>query len=116
MRTLRPVPLAGMPSQMTVYEVGLRYGLHNEAAIVPASVKISFIVRVATADLQVTEATASFVRKGCRNSSTPKRSSPRWTWTAACATPLLVPSLRVLGQCPGPRRPRDPIFGRAAAA
>lgn len=55
------VPLDGLPSQVTIYEVGARDGLQNESAVVGVEVKAEFIARLAAAGLGVIEAT-SFVR------------------------------------------------------
>ncbi|MBF0673357.1 MAG: hydroxymethylglutaryl-CoA lyase [Salinibacterium sp.] len=52
---------AGLPKQVTIYEVGPRDGLQNESALVPTESKIDFIRRLAAAGLSVIEAT-SFVR------------------------------------------------------
>ncbi|HVL98134.1 MAG TPA: hydroxymethylglutaryl-CoA lyase [Egibacteraceae bacterium] len=54
------VPLDGLPARVTVYEVGPRDGLQNEAGTVPTPVKIELIRRLADAGLAVVEAT-SFV-------------------------------------------------------
>jgi hydroxymethylglutaryl-CoA lyase len=54
------VPVAGLPEQVTIYEVGARDGLQNESAVVPVEVKAEFLHRLATAGLRVLEAT-SFV-------------------------------------------------------
>jgi hydroxymethylglutaryl-CoA lyase len=51
---------AGMPSRVTIWEVGARDGLQNEPASVPAKVKIEFLDRLASAGLTMLEAT-SFV-------------------------------------------------------
>jgi hydroxymethylglutaryl-CoA lyase len=51
----------GLPSAVTVYEVGPRDGLQNEQAIVPVDVKAEFVRRLAAAGLQAIE-TTSFVR------------------------------------------------------
>ncbi|HWH33269.1 MAG TPA: hypothetical protein VNU01_11425, partial [Egibacteraceae bacterium] len=53
--------LDGLPERITIYEVGPRDGLQNEAATVPTEVKREFIERLADAGLSVVEAT-SFVR------------------------------------------------------
>jgi hydroxymethylglutaryl-CoA lyase len=52
---------AGLPTRVTVCEVGPRDGLQNEAAIVPTEVKTAFIAHLVDAGLTVVEAT-SFVR------------------------------------------------------
>jgi hydroxymethylglutaryl-CoA lyase len=48
------------PDQVTVYEVGPRDGLQNEAIPLPAAIKIELIERLAAAGLPAVEAT-SFV-------------------------------------------------------
>jgi hydroxymethylglutaryl-CoA lyase len=50
----------GLPTDVTVYEVGPRDGLQNEAALVPTQVKAEFVRRLLAAGLPVVEAT-SFV-------------------------------------------------------
>jgi hydroxymethylglutaryl-CoA lyase len=87
---------AGLPDRVTVYEVGARDGLQNEATTVSTEVKVEFIDRLADAGLTVIEAT-SFVH-------------PAWIPQLADATavmqrlgrrvgvryPVLVPNLRGL--------------------
>ena len=53
-------PTVGLPERVTIYEVGARDGLQNEAAVVPVEVKVEFLTRLAAAGLGVLEAT-SFV-------------------------------------------------------
>ncbi|MBB2986073.1 hydroxymethylglutaryl-CoA lyase [Terracoccus luteus] len=50
----------GLPPEVTIYEVGPRDGLQNEKAVVPASVKVEFVRRLAAAGLSTIE-TTSFV-------------------------------------------------------
>jgi hydroxymethylglutaryl-CoA lyase len=86
---------AGLPSRVTVYEVGARDGLQAEAAVVPTVEKIAFIHALRAAGLPIVEAT-SFV-------------SPRWVPQLADAAdvvsglgpdlsayPVLVPNRRGL--------------------
>ena len=54
----------GLPTRVTIWEVGPRDGLQNEATAVPAEVKVEFVRRLVAAGLRTVEAT-SFV-------------SPRW--------------------------------------
>jgi hydroxymethylglutaryl-CoA lyase len=68
------VPAAGLPWRVTVYEVGPRDGLQNEAAIVPLEVKAEFVRRLGEAGLPVIE-TTSFVH-------------PRWVPQLADAAEL----------------------------
>jgi hydroxymethylglutaryl-CoA lyase len=70
------VPAGGLPDRVTIYEVGPRDGLQNEARVVPAAAKAEFVERLATAGLRVVEAT-SFV-------------SPRWVPQLADATEVLA--------------------------
>jgi hydroxymethylglutaryl-CoA lyase len=51
---------AGLPDSVTIYEVGPRDGLQNEAAIVPVEVKAEFVQRLVAAGLSAVEVT-SFV-------------------------------------------------------
>ena len=71
-----PTPLPGLPARVTVYEVGPRDGLQNEATLVPLAVKVEFIQRLLTAGLTQVEVT-SFV-------------SPTWVPQLADATELLA--------------------------
>ncbi|MBC9732288.1 hydroxymethylglutaryl-CoA lyase [Nocardioides marmotae] len=64
-----------LPAAVTVYEVGPRDGLQNEAALVPTEVKAAFVERLLAAGLPVVEAT-SFVH-------------PRWVPQLADAAELL---------------------------
>lgn len=54
----RPEP--GLPTKVTIYEVGARDGLQNEQTAVPTEVKAEFVRRLLAAGLPVVEAT-SFV-------------------------------------------------------
>ncbi len=65
-----------LPRAVTVYEVGPRDGLQNEATVVPASVKVEFVRRVAAAGLTTIE-TTSFV-------------DPRWVPQLADAAEVLA--------------------------
>lgn len=78
----------GLPSRVTIYEVGPRDGLQNEKATVPTEVKGEFIRRLVSAGLETVE-TTSFV-------------SPKWVPQLADATELLA-DLDEVGR--GPLRP-----------
>ncbi|WP_127479353.1 hydroxymethylglutaryl-CoA lyase [Nocardioides pantholopis] len=65
----------GLPARVTIYEVGPRDGLQNEAALVPTEVKAEFVTRLVAAGLPTVEAT-SFVH-------------PRWVPQLADAGDLL---------------------------
>jgi len=70
------VPGDGLPSTVTIYEVGPRDGLQNEAALVPVEVKEELIRRLLAAGLPIVEAT-SFVH-------------PRWVPQLADAEDLMT--------------------------
>jgi hydroxymethylglutaryl-CoA lyase len=67
--------LPGLPPRVTVYEVGPRDGLQNEAATIPTAVKAELIGRLVAAGLPIVEAT-SFVH-------------PKWVPQLADAAELL---------------------------
>src|SRR5688572_30319307 len=48
----------GLPSRVTIYEVGPRDGLQNESAVIPVDVKAELIERLQAAGLPVVEATS----------------------------------------------------------
>jgi hydroxymethylglutaryl-CoA lyase len=54
------VPEPGLPTKVTIYEVGPRDGLQNEKSVVPTEVKAAFVKRLLDAGLPIVEAT-SFV-------------------------------------------------------
>ena len=68
-------PDPGLPGAVTIYEVGPRDGLQNEATVVPAVVKAEFVRRLVGAGLQTVE-TTSFV-------------DPRWVPQLADAAEVL---------------------------
>jgi hydroxymethylglutaryl-CoA lyase len=61
MRLPQVEPTDGLPSAVTVYEVGPRDGLQNESEVVPVEVKAEFVARLAASGLSAIE-TTSFVR------------------------------------------------------
>ncbi|MCW2783169.1 MAG: hydroxymethylglutaryl-CoA lyase [Marmoricola sp.] len=66
----------GLPSKVTIYEVGARDGLQNEKAVVPVEAKAGFIHRLLAAGLPIVEAT-SFVH-------------PKWVPQLADAAELMT--------------------------
>ena len=78
-----PVPAEGLPSKVTIYEVGPRDGLQNEKVIVPVEVKAAFVRRLVAAGLPVVEAT-SFVH-------------PKWVPQLADAADLVKVLLDEMG-------------------
>ncbi|GII78649.1 hydroxymethylglutaryl-CoA lyase [Sphaerisporangium rufum] len=87
MRAPQEFPLDGLPERVTIYEVGPRDGLQNEAAIVPVEVKAELVARLAAAGLTTIEAT-SFVH-------------PKWVPQLADAEELLA----TMDRAPGVRYP-----------
>ena len=65
-----------LPERVTIYEVGPRDGLQNEATVVPAEAKVEFVRRLLAAGLPVVEAT-SFVH-------------PRWVPQLADAAEVMA--------------------------
>lgn len=112
MRTPQVEPAAGLPTQVTIYEVGPRDGLQNEPAVVPVEVKAEFIRRLVAAGLSTVEVT-SFVH-------------PRWVPQLADAEqliglvdqgsarmPVLVPNERGLDRALEQGVEQIAIFGSA---
>lgn len=58
MNFLLPVALAGLPSRVSIYEVGARDGLQNESTILSTHDKVEFIRRLERAGLRSIEATS----------------------------------------------------------
>jgi len=77
------VPAEGLPERVTIYEVGARDGLQNEAALVPTEVKAELVTRLLDAGLPVVEAT-SFVH-------------PKWVPQLADAAELMTQLAGSLG-------------------
>ncbi|CAA7393020.1 unnamed protein product [Spirodela intermedia] len=88
--------LKGLPKFVKIVEVGARDGLQNEKSIVPATVKIELIRKLASSGLPVVEAT-SFV-------------SPKWVPQLADAKDVMR-EVRELG---GVRLPEIAIFASAS--
>ena len=77
------VPEPGLPTKVTIYEVGPRDGLQNEKSVVPTEVKATFVKRLLAAGLPVVEAT-SFVH-------------PQWVPQLADAADLMAGLTAELG-------------------
>jgi hydroxymethylglutaryl-CoA lyase len=75
-RSPQVAPLPGLPSHVTVYEVGPRDGLQNEKVVVPVDVKAELVRRLVAAGSRTVELT-SFVH-------------PRWVPQLADAEQLLT--------------------------
>jgi len=77
------VPEPGLPTEVTIYEVGARDGLQNEKTTVPTEVKAEFVRRLLGAGLPIVEAT-SFVH-------------PKWVPQLADAAELMTGLTAELG-------------------
>ena len=110
------VPLDGLPTRVTIYEVGPRDGLQNENTTVPVEVKAEFVRRLVGAGLSAVEVT-SFV-------------PPRWVpqladaaelvemldLDAAPRMPVLVPNERGLDRALDAGVREIAVFGSATEA
>jgi hydroxymethylglutaryl-CoA lyase len=77
------VPEPGLPTSVTIYEVGPRDGLQNEKVAVPTATKAAFVQRLLAAGLPIVEAT-SFVH-------------PKWVPQLADAAELMTGLTAELG-------------------
>ncbi len=83
------VPTDGLPSRVTIWEVGARDGLQNEKTVIPTEVKAEFVGRLVDAGLPIVEIT-SFVH-------------PRWV-------PQLADAAELIGMLPAPGSVRFPVL------
>jgi hydroxymethylglutaryl-CoA lyase len=89
------VPAEGLPERVTIYEVGPRDGLQNEAALVPTEVKAELVRRLLAAGLPVVEAT-SFVHPTWVPQLADAEDLMRELGEAGRELPVLVPNERGL--------------------
>lgn len=106
------VPAAGLPARVTVYEVGPRDGLQNEAGVVPTATKAEFIRRLLAAGLPVVEAT-SFVRPDWVPQLADAEQLLSELGDLARELPVLVPNDRGLDRALASGCRRIAIFGSA---
>ena len=90
------VPDAGLPTEVTIYEVGPRDGLQNEQAIVPVEVKAEFIARLVAAGLQTVEVTSFVHPDWVPQLADAEELLQRVDLAAAPRMPVLVPNQRGL--------------------
>jgi hydroxymethylglutaryl-CoA lyase len=113
MRSPQLVPADGLPPRVTIYEVGPRDGLQNEAGIVPVDVKLEFIGRLADAGLRTIEAT-SFVRpEWVPQLADAEELTDRLVRRADVRYPVLVPNERGLDRALAKGCTDIAIFGSA---
>ncbi|MGA8248140.1 MAG: hydroxymethylglutaryl-CoA lyase [Nocardioides sp.] len=90
-----PVPADGLPERVTIYEVGPRDGLQNEAALIPTEVKAELVRRLLAAGLPIVEAT-SFVHPTWVPQLADAEDLMRELGSAGRELPVLVPNERGL--------------------
>jgi hydroxymethylglutaryl-CoA lyase len=86
----------GLPERVTVYEVGARDGLQNEATVVGTDVKVEFINRLADAGLTAVEATSFVHPKWVPQLADAAEVMARIERRPGVRHPVLVPNLRGL--------------------
>ncbi|EHR49176.1 isopropylmalate/homocitrate/citramalate synthase [Saccharomonospora marina XMU15] len=89
-------PLPGMPPRVTIWEVGPRDGLQNEATTVPVEVKLEFLDRLAAAGLTTLEATSFVHPKWVPQLADAEELLERLRPVAGVRYPVLVPNERGL--------------------
>ena len=110
------VALDGLPERVTVYEVGPRDGLQNEAATVPTAAKIELVSRLGAAGVPVVEAT-SFVHP----QRVPQLADAHEVMAGlpaggAVRHPVLVPNERGLARALAAGAQEIAVFGSATEA
>ncbi len=83
-----------LPRHVRMVEVGPRDGLQNEAAIVPASIKIALIDRLSTAGLPAVEATSFVSAKWVPQMADAAEVMAGITRRSGTSYPVLVPNMR----------------------
>jgi hydroxymethylglutaryl-CoA lyase len=88
--------LPGLPDHVTIWEVGPRDGLQNEAAILPVEVKVEFIERLVDAGHTVVEATSFVHPKWVPQLADAEQVLDRLDARPGVRYPVLVPNSRGL--------------------
>jgi hydroxymethylglutaryl-CoA lyase len=96
MRTPQVEPTSGWPDRVTIYEVGPRDGLQNEATTVPVEVKAEFVRRLVAAGLSAVEVTSFVSPKWVPQLADAEELLTRIDLDAAPRMPVLVPNERGL--------------------
>ncbi|HEX4361120.1 MAG TPA: hydroxymethylglutaryl-CoA lyase [Pseudonocardia sp.] len=92
------IALAGLPPRVTICEVGPRDGLQNEAAVLPAEVKVEFIERLVAAGHTVVESTSFVHPKWVPQLADAEDVLDRLRRTPGVRYPVLVPNERGLSR------------------
>jgi hydroxymethylglutaryl-CoA lyase len=106
-------PLVGLPERVTVVEVGPRDGLQNEAAVLPAKVKIEFIERLVAAGHRVVESTSFVHPKWVPQLADAEEVLDGLRRAAGVRYPVLVPNERGLERALGRGVTDIAVFGSA---
>jgi hydroxymethylglutaryl-CoA lyase len=85
---------SALPSRVRIVEVGPRDGLQNEAAVVPAAAKVSFVEALAAAGLPVVEVTSFVSPRAVPQLADADEVLPRVRRVPGVRYPVLVPNLR----------------------
>ncbi|GHF78348.1 hydroxymethylglutaryl-CoA lyase [Amycolatopsis bartoniae] len=105
--------VGGLPSRVTIWEVGPRDGLQNESAIVPVEVKLEFLDRLADAGLTTLEATSFVSPKWVPQLADAEQLLERLTRREGVRYPVLVPNERGLKRALDANCRDIAIFGSA---
>lgn len=89
-------PVAGLPARISIYEVGPRDGLQNEAAIVSVEVKAEFVERLVASGLQTVEVTSFVHPRWVPQLADAEDLVDRLDLSMASKMPVLVPNVRGL--------------------
>jgi hydroxymethylglutaryl-CoA lyase len=112
-RTPQVVTDPELPSKVTIYEVGPRDGLQNEAAIVPVETKAEFVRRLVAAGLQNVEVTSFVHPKWVPQLADAEQLIDALDLTIAPRMPVLVPNERGLDRALDKGVREVAIFGSA---
>jgi hydroxymethylglutaryl-CoA lyase len=88
--------LPGLPSRVTICEVGPRDGLQNESVVVPVEVKAEFVERLVDAGHTMVEVTSFVPAKWVPQLADAEQLLERLTFADGVRYPVLVPNLRGL--------------------
>ncbi|MER6910692.1 hydroxymethylglutaryl-CoA lyase [Streptomyces sp. NPDC000594] len=105
------VPAPGLPTRVTIHEVGPRDGLQNEKAVVPTEVKAEFVHRLADAGLTTVEATSLVRPEWVPQLADAERLYPLLGDLTGVELPVLVPNERGLDRALALGVRRIAVFG-----
>ncbi len=89
-------PLDGLPDRVTIWDVGPRDGLQNEATVLPVEVKVAFIERLVDAGHTVVETTSFVHPQWVPQLADAEQVLERLTRRPGVRYPVLVPNARGL--------------------